>query len=65
MRMFTGVGSKVMEGLKSFKTYENKNDHGKKNENIDSIIEKIENELKEIEINDDKNNVQYQLQADC
>jgi len=60
MRMFTGVGSKVMEGLKNFKTYEKENDAAnKQKDNLDSIIQKIENELKEIEGNDNIiNNIQ-------
>lgn len=53
MRMFTGVGSKVMEGLKNFKTYEKGSEHADaKKDNLESIIQKIENELKEIEGNE-------------
>lgn len=56
--MFTGVGSKVMEGLKNFKTYEKGNETAEsKKDNLESIIQKIENELKEIEGNE--NTVNY------
>ena len=48
--MFTGVGSKVMEGLKNFKTYEKEIESiGSNKDNLESMIKKIEDELKEIE----------------
>ena len=48
--MFTGVGSKVMEGLKNFKTYEKEIESiGRNKDNLESMIKKIEDELKEIE----------------
>lgn len=62
MKMFTSVGSKVMEGLKSFKTYDKGSEPVSNNkDNLESIIQKIENELKEIETNEkDINNMQDQ-----
>lgn len=42
--MFNGVESKVKENLKNFKTYNPKKD------NIDNLIEKVENELKELDM---------------
>ena len=45
--MFTNIGSKVIEGIKNFKTFDMKNfDKNENKENIDSIIEKVESELK-------------------
>jgi hypothetical protein len=43
--MFQGVDSKVRENLKNFKTYTAKKD------NLDCLIEKVENELKELDQN--------------
>jgi hypothetical protein len=42
MKMFNDVGSKVVQGLNNFKTYKPPKD------NLDTLIEKVENELKEI-----------------
>ncbi len=42
MKMFKDVGSKVTSNLKNFKTYSNKKD------NLDNLIEKVENELQEM-----------------
>jgi len=53
LKMFTGVGSKVIENLKKFKTCDDNyklNDQPKNN--LDFIIEKIENELKHLEGNE-------------
>jgi len=54
LKMFKGVGSIVMEGIKNFKTYNNKHleysDKNNKN-NLDCIIEKIQNELNEMQEN--------------
>jgi hypothetical protein len=59
--MFSDVGSKVVEGIKNFKTYDEKNDRRIGNSSaadaaveeaqIDNMIEKIENELKELQTN--------------
>jgi hypothetical protein len=43
MKMFNDVGSKVVQGLNNFKTYKAPRD------NLDNLIEKVENELKEIQ----------------
>jgi hypothetical protein len=43
--MFQGVDSKVKENLKNFKTFTAKKD------NLDSLIEKVENELKDMDQN--------------
>ena len=50
--MFQDVGSKVQENLKGFKTYVQKKD------NLDNLIEKVESELKGLENNEEKNNLQ-------
>lgn len=66
MRMFSDVGSRVVDGIKNFKTYDNKNNKKIINENcneneqdndaqIDNMIEKIENELKELQTNPNDN----------
>lgn len=54
--MFSNVGSKVVDGIKNFKTYDNNSIKKCKNENdndaqIDNMIEKIENELKQLQTN--------------
>ena len=41
--MFSDVDSKVKQGLSNFKTYTAPKD------NIDNLIEKVENELKELQ----------------
>jgi hypothetical protein len=43
MKMFTNVDSKVKQGLNNFKTYTAPKD------NIDNLIEKVENELNELQ----------------
>jgi hypothetical protein len=62
MRMFSDIGSKVIEGIKSFKTYDEKNNRNMGNSadqneeaQIDNMIEKIENELKELQTDDNYN----------
>ena len=45
LKMFEGVDSKVRQNLNNFKTYNAKKD------NIDCLIEKVENELKEMHDN--------------
>lgn len=60
--MFTGIGSRVIEGIKNFKTYDDKNDDKQQKinkENLDLIIERIENELKDIDANE-KFNIENQ-----
>lgn len=65
MRMFSDVGSKVVVGIKNFKTFDDKNLNSKTEGNnnntedaqIDNMIEKIENELKELQ-EDNNNNEQ-------
>lgn len=62
MKMFTGIGSRVIEGIKNFKTYDDKNDDKQQKinkENLDLIIERIENELKDIDANE-KFNIENQ-----
>ena len=64
MRMFSDVGSKVVVGIKNFKTYGDKNH--KKTESspgglveesqLDNMIEKIENELKELQTKGNNDN---------
>ena len=61
MRMFSDVGSKVIIGIKNFKTFDDKNcrkienssaaDTANEEAQIDNMIEKIENELKELQTN--------------
>ena len=41
MKMFNNVGSKVVEGIKKFKTSDGK-------DNLDNLIQKVENELGEL-----------------
>lgn len=48
LKMFQGVDSKVKENLKTFKTYTAKKD------NLDCLIEKVENELKESAHNEEQ-----------
>jgi hypothetical protein len=48
MRMFRDVGSKVTEGVKHFKTY-NMQPVKEEKDNIDNLIEKVENEIQELE----------------
>jgi hypothetical protein len=62
MRMFSDIGSKVVEGIKNFKTFDEKNiknigSSADPNEEaqIDNMIEKIENELKELETHHNHN----------
>ena len=43
MKMFSNVDSKVKENLKNFKTYDQK-----KQNDVDNLIEKVEQELKDI-----------------
>lgn len=50
LKMFQGVDSKVKENLKNFKTYTSKKD------NLDCLIEKVENELRDM----DQNQIQLQ-----
>ena len=60
MRMFNDVGSKVTAGIKDFKTYDGKiarkteNSHPGDEAQIDNMIEKIENELKELQTNNNE-----------
>ena len=44
MKMFNNVGSKVVEGIKKFKTSDGK-------DNLDNLIQKVENELGELNNN--------------
>ena len=69
MRMFNDVGSKVTVGIKNFKTYDGKsptktdpNTHPGDEAQIDNMIEKIENELKELQTinNENQDNVNIQ-----
>lgn len=48
MRMFNNVGSKVVDGIKSFKTYEQKEN---KDSNLDNLIAQVENELIDMNTN--------------
>ena len=48
MRMFNNVGSKVVDGIKSFKTYEQKEN---KDRNLDNLIAQVENELNDMNTN--------------
>ena len=41
MKMFNNVGSKVVEGIKKFKTSDGR-------DNLDNLIQKVENELGEL-----------------
>lgn len=45
MKMFNNVGSKVIEGIKKFKTSEGK-------DNLDNLIMKVENELSDLNNNE-------------
>ena len=63
MKMFSDVGSKVIVGIKNFRTYDGqghqKTESSPANEvHIDTMIENIENELKELanKSNDNDNN---------
>lgn len=68
MRMFNDVGSKVVVGIKNFKTYDEKspkteNTHPGDEAQIDNMIEKIENELKELQtVNNENQNVNEIIQ---
>ena len=60
MKMFSDVGSKVIVGIKNFKSYNGqghqKTESSPVNEvQIDSMIEKIENELKEMATKNNEN----------
>jgi pyruvate/2-oxoacid:ferredoxin oxidoreductase alpha subunit len=47
MKMFNNVGSRVVEGIKKFKT----NEFYTQNDNIDNLIAKVENELNDLGTN--------------
>ena len=58
MKMFSNTGSKVVEGIKKFKTFDSsaKANNVNQDENqIDEMIVKIENELKELESKENEN----------
>jgi len=47
MKMFNNVGSKVVEGIKKFKTSQISPSYGSES-NLDNLISKVENELNEL-----------------